>query len=229
MSDLVSTDDLLTALGIPPSTTAKYQRYDLLRLWVEDAIRKYCKWEISAHAGEVEYHNGTGYIDITLNKPYATSVTNVWVDQTGAYGSGPSAFTGTALTQGTDYALVIDSGTTYSKSGIIRRLTNNYMYWFPSDIVYYKSLGGLSYRQGPVWPQGIGNVKVTYSYGFSVIPNDIKLAVTTAVGTAVNSVKYGFPYSSESLGAHSVSVAVAMDPQFGAVRQLLSRYRDSSV
>lgn len=205
-------------------------RYNLLRTQVEAGIKSYCKWGIEAVVGQTDYYDGRGYVDIPLAKPYVTTITAVYLDQTGFYGQGSNAFAAsTLLTAGSDYALKLDSGTALSKSGLLRRLQNNSALWFPSDLVYFQQAGGLSYQRGPYWPAGQGNVKVVYNYGFSTIPDDIKLAVETAVGTIVSSVKYGYPLSGESLGAHSISAHISREPEFGTVRQLLSRYRDTSL
>jgi len=209
-----------------PSTIA---RYDTLRIVAESAVKQFCKWELEP-ATVTEYYDGVGYRDIPLYKPYVSAVASVYLDQNGYYGQGPTAFTGSALIEGQDYAVVRDGATANPfKSALLRRIGVYTGYLWPSDLVYNRYAGGLSYQKPPFWPAGYGNVKVTYTYGFAVIPQDIKLAVATAVGCMANSVKWGYPLTSESLGAHSVGMHIAREPEFGTVRQLLSRYRDTSI
>lgn len=61
------------------------------------------------------------------------------------------------------------------------------------------------------------------------VPPDIKAAVVAAVGVMDKSSRWGYPASSESLGAHSYSLSIGKEPGFGEVRQLLSLWRDSTV
>lgn len=202
----------------------------MLRVQTESAVKTYCKWGLEAVTGQTDYYSGQGYINIPLRKPYVSAVTAVYVDMTGFWGQGTNAFAAaTQLTAGTDYALVYDDGGAFSKSGRLQRLSNVNPWWFPSDLIFAQQSQGLTFWRGPFWPYGQGNIKVVYNYGFSTIPDDIKLAVETAVGTIASSVKYGYPLSSESLGAHSISAHIAREPEFGTVRQILSRYRDTAL
>jgi len=199
----------------------------VLRQQVEAAVKKYVKWDLEAVTGQVEYIDGNGYRDLVLRQPFITGVTDVWVDSTGAYGDGPTPFAAsTKLSKGNDYALVREGG--QGKSGLLRRLTYSTIGFFPSDLFLFRS-GGLGYSKPAYWPVGYGNIKVQYDYGFNPIPDDIKLAVETAVGTIRNTIKYGWPMSSENLSDYSYSLAIARDPVFGDVRQLLSNYRDTSI
>lgn len=215
---LTTTAVVLTGLKLPSSQTT---RVDQLRQQVEKAIKGYCKWEIEAAANQVEFYDGNGYRDIILRQPYVSSIDNVWLDNTGAYGDGPSAFASTSvLTKGTDYVLVKTGAD--GKAGLLRRLTNS-AHYYPSDLVFQRGAGGLSYRRPAYWPAGYGNIKVQYDYGLSTIPADIVLAVTMGVGLIMNSVRSGFPITSESLGDYSYSLS--MEKSWGDVRSILAPYR----
>ncbi len=225
---LISTDNLLTGLRIYSRTPQVVDRYTLLHTLTEAAIKAYVKWEIEAVANHVEYYDGTGYQDIILRQPFVTAINNVWYDPYGAYGQGTNPFPSTTLqTAGSDYALVKET-TGQSKCGLLRRLTNMVLWW-PSDLVFNRMSGALSYRQPASWPVGYGVIKVDYNYGFSTIPSNIQLAVITAVAIMANNSKYGFPLNSENLGAHSYSLTISKDPEFGTVRQLLSQYRNTAL
>lgn len=223
---LITLDELLTTIGIFNATPEQRSRYDLLRLGVEAAIKSYCKWGLEQVAGQIDYYDGNGYLDLPLRFPYVSSVANVWFDPTGFYGTGSNAFSSsTLLTQGRDYSPVFLSAGN-AKNGIIRRLSSPLNWFWPSDWIYWGQPGGLAYVQGPYWPTGLGNLKVEYTYGFSTIPDDIKLAVATAVSIIQNTTKYGYPTQSESLADYSYSLAISRDAEFGTVRQLLGAYRD---
>ena len=224
---LTTTSEIVTALAIKNTSAENLARIDLIRTQVEAAVKSFVKWGIEAVTGQVDYHDGNGYLDIALRQPFISAVTEVKTDQTGAYGNGPSAFAAAALTNGEDYVLKKEGS--LGKSGMLRRLANS-AYWWPSDRIV-AGRGGLSYYSGPYWPLGIGNVKVTYNYGFSTIPDDIKLAVETAMALILKSVKTGGLVSTESLGDYnySLSTGLARDSVFGDVRQLLANYRDGTI
>lgn len=147
-----------------------YNQIDSIRKGMERLFRRYCKWPIEANAGQAsgqfhEYYDGTGYVDVQLRSPFVSKVHNVYLDMQGSYGKASQAFSSsTELTQGQDYSLVLE-GTGISKSGLLRRMSNN-AYWWPSDWVYYRNSGGLAFNKGPFWPRGYGNIKVVYDFGF---------------------------------------------------------------
>jgi len=199
--------------------------YDLLRREAEAGIKQYCKWSLEYVADQVDYYSGGGQVAIPLRRPYVTAVTEVVMDQQGAWGQHNGSFSSTPLTLGVDYALQLDADSG-GKSGLLVRLSSNVGYLFPSDLFYYRNAGGLSYTSYTYWPAGQGNIKVTYNYGFATIPEEIQLAVASAVGALRNTVKYGAMASSESLGAHSISLSIGKEAQFGEVKQLLGTYRD---
>lgn len=167
---LTSTTDVLTALGIFAPTANDTTRYDLLRRSAERAVISYCKWPIEGRVSEIRYYDGVGYKDIVL-QPYTSKIQNVWLDPQGNYGSTTGAFaSNTLLVSGLDYALVFEGAGAgpagqVGRSGLLRKLLNN-VYWFPSDLIYYRGAGGLAYRWPSFWPAGYGNVKVQANWGF---------------------------------------------------------------
>lgn len=243
--DLTSTDELLISLGVVNAADETVRkRYDQLRRRVEEAIRKYCKWGIDAVDDVIEYHSGDGSAAVRLLHPFVRDVADVWLDSNGYFGDGPGAFPAASkLTKGDGYVLVkedtIDMGSQDSlgggsgpeligRSGLIQRLNNTPSGFFPSDLLFYRQPGGLAYRKGAYWPAGVGNIKVQYSYGFKLAPNDIRLAVETAVAVIQHTTRYGFPVGSEGLGDYNYSLAtsIARDSAFGGVRDLLGIYRN---
>lgn len=239
---LVLTKDVMVALGRNPNDPVQFARYDLWRQGVEQAIKNWVKWEIETTT-VTDYYDGMGYQDIVLRRPYVQSVQNVWVDPTGAYGQSPGAFPAASLlTAGQDYALILDGyadagGSVAARSGLLRR-TAYPIPWFPSDLLFYRGAGGLAYHRPAYWPSGWGNIKVQYTFGFTGptagaqgnVPWDLREAVWTGVAIAsLGTAKYGFPVTSENLGAHNFSLSIGEFPEFGTVRQRLSRYRDLTV
>lgn len=220
----MKTEELLLAMGVLSPDVDKLARFNVLREMVEKAIISYVKWDLTLHEDVVEYYDGNGYRDIVLRNPWVAAVSEVRLDVGGAYNQASSAFgANTILTQGRDWALVKDG-----RSGLLRRLTNN-AYWFPSDLVYLRSAGGLAFRGPAVWPACYGGIKVTYTYGFEKVPDDVRLALVTAVSIIKNTTKYGWPVQSESMGDYSYSLAIQQNPEFGTVRQLLASYKDVQI
>ena len=187
---LVTTADVLTALksNATPGTPL-YAQIDLLRRQFEQIIKRWCKWGIESNDGMgygnfLEYYDGKGYLDVILRKPFVSRVSEVLLNQLGAYGTYNQGFpTATALTEGRDYSLVFEQ-TKLCASGILRRLSNNLlnMAWWPSSQVYNQNVGGLSYGRGPYWPGGLGNIRVTHDWGFQ--PSTAPSAGTWAAGVA---------------------------------------------
>jgi hypothetical protein len=189
---LTSTTDVLSALGVRTVDPVTIARYDQLRRMAERSIISYCKWPIvapqlaSGAAGDIRYYSGFDYVDLHI-MPYTASVYEVRLDNTGNYGQNPGSFgSTTVLVSGQDYALVYEGGASAAgqvgRSGILRRLSNQTIFQFPSDLVFYRGSGGLGYRRPATWPRGFGNIRVTSVWGFS---NGVAVsAVSWSSGTA---------------------------------------------
>lgn len=67
---------------------------------------------------------------------------------------------------------------------------------------------------------------ITTNGSLNSVPEDIQLALITAVGQLRSTVKYGGAINNESGGKYNASVNIGMDAMFGTVRQLLSPYRN---
>lgn len=187
---LVTTADILTVLKSSAlSGSAEYRQIDLLRRQFESIIKRWLKWPVEANDGMgygnfIEYYDGKGYMDITLRKPWVVRISEVKLTQLGAYGSYNQGFSAvTALVNGTDYSLVFEQDKK-SASGILRRLTNNLINigWWPAMQIYNQNPGGLSYNRGPLWPGGLGNIRVNYDWGFQ--PSTTLTGATWSGGVA---------------------------------------------
>lgn len=195
----------------------------------ESSIIDYCKRDLRSTT-YTEYHSGrnTPYI-ITRQRPII-SVTNVWLDAGGYGGQGTNPFASdTVLTAGVDYIVMYDKGET-SEAGLIKRIGGfgqQYLGYIPENIVSGKLAG----RKLPTWPRGELNIKVTYTAGYSPIPNSIKYAAQMLAAYMARSLPLGAPLSSESLGQYSYSVGqvdIGTIPELGTVRRALARYREPS-
>ncbi len=142
-----------------------------------------------------EYANGTGTQRILLkHRPvYPTAAPSfaaslpftaltVNADDFGYYGSAPGAFSGPDLVYGSDYCLEIDQTDGSSRSAILIRINR---YWSKPQ----------NRQAGLLTPfvavKAIGNVKVTYTAGYTTdtLPASVRLALDQLVAQ----VRYLFP------------------------------------
>src|SRR5262245_42000736 len=195
---LIPIEELLSLLNVTDRAPATVMRYDLLRQGVEAAVKRWCHWEIEA-ADAVEYLDGQGFRDLPLGRPWVQSVEEVRLDPEGFYGDGLGGFDdATVLQKGVDYVLVTGQG----GRGLLRRLTGA-VEWWPSDVVFAGGPVGLSYQRPLGWPTGYGNLMCTYRFGFDVVPDDVRMAVTQAVSILRYTLQRPVFLTSESLGDYS--------------------------
>lgn len=120
----------------------------------------------------VEYLNGSGDPYLPLGYWPVQSVTSIYLDNAAFWNSASNAFASTTiLGEGTDYALELDTIYSTSKCAIVLRING---VW---DSVYLRD-GGMLSSYGT---NGQGNIKVTYIYGYTSIPEDIQWAATLLV------------------------------------------------
>jgi hypothetical protein len=205
-------------------------------------------------AERTEYHDGYGMPDIVLRVwPVVFSYTGsdgvtvtcepqCWVDPTGYYGDNPDgAFDDdTELEFGSEFTIRRDdsvptsdcvSNATYGRSGILRRLGTS----IRGDVVLGRPASSLAsrYRQA-VWPVGQGNVKVTYTAGYPVMPADITGAALQMAALVYKTKTWGggFINAGARLGEYSRGLVQALNgsgpmaDQVGTFAMMLNPYRD---
>lgn len=227
---LMTTSRMLTMMSLPTNVPAITTRYDALRLAAEQTIKDYVKWGLE-QVTVTEFYNGNGLSELALRWPFASAVGGLWLDPKGYYGKNPSGSfgAGTQLTEGRDFSLRYEDPA-FSKSGVLVRLAGT-SGMFLSDWMASR-WAGTGFRSQPGWTYGQGNLKVTYTYGFAPgnVPSSIEDAVCQTVAITAGSNKLGFPIQSEGIGARNYSLmGISKPPEFSTVRQILSRYRDTSL
>lgn len=164
-----------------------------------------------------EYYDGTGRNTLLLRRRPVTAVESVIVDASGAYGHGPNAFetanapgtfaTGRLLTLGTQYA--------------------------PSSTDATEDNGGLLHRIGGYcWPEGQGNIKVTYTAGYVMIPVDLELAVHQLAAAVREGAQHGGIVGGETLGRYSYRLLEGTADgglMVATARATLARYKECSL
>lgn len=148
-------------------------------------------------AEATEFYQGTGTNQLVLRRRPVTAIGSVYVDDSAYFGFASGAFgSSTLLTAGTDYALAIESSA-FSKSGILYRI---------GDIWPHTTQRLGSELVGGEMP-GLGNIKITYTAGYSTTPDDLKLAgILLARVIMLSSSNGGQLVQSESLEYYSYTL-----------------------
>lgn len=226
-------------LNIDPSVTSQDDWLTRLVAGANAAVQSYCKRNLETQS-YTDYLDGNGLQVLPLRQYPVLSVTAVYLDPAGFYGQGVNAFSSqTLLTVGRDYVPKFgpDSGSR-SNSGLLVRLGGGISGTTLDAIWPWEwRKGTLTARLPPVWPQGVGNVKVQFSAGLGTnpaasggtLPEDLTLAACMVVAFLRRSGPPGGPVISETLGGYSYSLegrlALNQSPELGEARQLLSRFR----
>lgn len=175
-------------------------------------------------ATTTEYISGTGKSFITLRQRPVTSVISVYEDFNGNFGTSPDAFlSSNLLVVGRDYTLDLDTNGTSSHSGILFRINTT---WMEIGRVYVP--GKLSPETGPVY----GNIKVTYTHGYTSIPEDIIFATCMTASYMRRNISVGGDIHSEKLGDYAYKLGGnGLDtrsaiPEIASAHAILSRHRE---
>lgn len=217
---LTSLNEVKIALGIDLTNTKEDATLTALQGGVEAALERLTNRKF-ASANYTEYYNGTNSNVLVLNQTPVYTITSVAIDRSGRWGQNTDGFPTSSVIATDGYYLQKDGpAQAYSESGILIRVEDNWLGFRtrPLDL--------LTLRIVP----GQGNVRVLYTAGYPVIPNDVKLAIWEAVGELRNRKKWGFGtgvLTGESLSASSYSLS-PMDMQvllrIGTVAQILATY-----
>ena len=175
-------------------------------------------------ATTTEYLSGTGKRTITLRERPVTSITSVYEDFNGHYGTSPDSFlTSKLLVAGRDYTLDLDTNGTSSISGLLIRINST---WMEIGRVYVA--GKLSPETGPVY----GNIKVTYTHGYLSGPEDIIFATCMVASYMRRNIGVGGDISSEKLGDYAYKLggngldSRSSIPEIASANAILSRHRE---
>ncbi len=147
-----------------------------------------------------EYYNGTGTQKILLkSRPvFSTPTPACVIDESGAYGTSSGSFTGTPLVWGSDFTLFFDNQEDGScRNGILLRLGT---VW-PNN--YVRSAGLLS----PYTQPGVGNVRITYTAGYTVdtLPAQLRASMNFLIAKMRYLFPLGLDLSSDSYEERSIS------------------------
>jgi hypothetical protein len=212
-----------------------------LNLWLGYAdadIKDYCGWDIEQTTypgaaangrGDSGYYSGDHTQFLRLRHTPVSSITSIYVDNTGYFGQNPGSFPSTALlVAGTDYALEWDgclpgSSTTCSYSGVVTRIPDVWT-------------GGLRRKAGEITPRYIdatGNILVSYVAGFPTVPPAVEMAACMFVAfVRRNAQTGGQQIQSEGQGAYNYSLSSPTAnaiPELGTIKSALARFKRMAV
>jgi hypothetical protein len=223
MPSMLFTDlvELKSQLSIAPNNNSEDK---VLNYWIEqvaDLIEEFLGRKFLKRS-RTEYYSGSGTQQLLLKaRPVFTTPTiEAWVDFDGFWGASSGAFdTSTALTWGDDFSLKIDQDDGTSRSGILVR---NNAFW-PR-----KTIRASPYLS-PFVTSGMGNIKVTYTAGYTVdtLPGDFRLAANLCIARLRSVMPLGVETNSESYEERSISVVTSERLKLLAlVGPMLNRYRN---
>jgi Phage gp6-like head-tail connector protein len=224
-------DQVRTALRI--SDTSQDDVLAQLLPQAEDAVESYTKRKFGYTTGAVEYPRGGGESFTLRHRPVAATGLSVYLDVSGFFGKGTSAFAAdTLLTEGTDYVLERDQADGSSRSGVVTRLgggsVGGPLAWpWQFDL----PRGSLTARLNPRWPSARGCVKVVYTHGYQLtdVPYDLQAAVIELTGWLYRNLRYSGPLQSEHLADYQYQLAQVLHQgplELGTTRSLLAPYRE---
>lgn len=173
---------------------------------VEAGVKMFLRGRrLDSHEIVNEYHDGSGRPTLILKQRPVTAVTEVRVDANGQSGQSATGFgSGTVWTQGDG--------------------------WFARSLKEDESNPG-ELIAGGGWPEGIGNIRVTYTAGYSTVPADVQMAVHMLVARIRADHDKGRPVASETLGSYSYSLLTGKDEgsEMASARAVLMKYRSIAI
>lgn len=214
--------ELKKYLDIDPADTAQDTKLTLMLEHAADLIAEFISRPGLFKKERTEYYAGTGTQKLCLrSRPVFTSPTIlVYEDLGGYFGSVTGSFdtTNTALTYGTDFALMLDQEDGTSRSGILVKIDS---FWEQPNA---REVGFLS----PYIAEAFGNYKVIYTAGYSydTLPSNLRLACNLLVARLKYLFPLGMQMGSESYEERAISFAVDKDYMLGLVRPLIYPYRN---
>lgn len=170
-------------------------------------------------AAATEFYQGSGTAQLVLRRRPVSSIATVHVDDSAYFGFASGAFgSSTLLTAGVDYALDVQTSG-FSRSGILYRIGGR---WPAQPVRDGSELVGGEMA-------GFGNVRVTYTAGYSTTPADLKLAgILLARIIMLTSANGGKMVTSESLEYYSYTLSGSEDAKndLHSVAAIVNAYRE---
>lgn len=174
---------------------------------VTPMIEKYCNRTFDS-AAATEYYSGQPG-DLWLARSPVTAIASVYLKQDMYFGvNAPTS--SDLLVEGDDYIQVKEPGESYGQRlryirfGGGNAFLNAYSMYTGWGTHARRTLSGAGGRIG--WPDGDGNIRVTYTAGYATIPDDLKMAANMLAGFLFAKAQNGGLFATgSSLGPYSES------------------------
>lgn len=206
-SVLTSLANLKRHLGIPASDAAEDTFLQQTLVALDQVVLGWTGRKTFASAAATEYFDGTGRETLCLARRPVTAIAGVWVDGNGRYGYGSGAFPSSSA-------------------------WNVGEHFVPRSLAADETNAGLLQSIRGEWPEGRGNIKVTYTAGYATIPPDIELAVHQLAAIIRESRSRGMVLNSETIGKYSYALlsgakVPGQGPDVVGAAGSLNRYRET--
>lgn len=214
-------NEVKALLEIDPANKAEDKKLGFLIAMASSWIEEYVGRDLELRS-RTEYLHGTGTQKLQLKYRPVYLTPRVWVDDGGYYGSASGAFTDaeSELTYGTDFAIRLDEENTgTSRSGLLIRIND---YW-PRFLANQRGL------LSPFVTEGLGNIKVSYSGGYTqdTLPANIRFAANILVARMRFLFPVGMEVTAESYEDRSINyIGQRKDYLLGLVKPHLHTYRN---
>ncbi len=218
--------------NLPLSVTTEDARIQQLLDGAEEAIWQWIGRERvqGYHPFEqvqsTEYYDGKQRQMLVLRRRPTVSVQAVWVDRSGYYGQNPTAFVDpqTSWNVGTQCALMRNDESE-ANPGILVAFAGVVPSWQGQAVI------------SPAWPAGMGNIKVTYTAGYSSLPLDLVSAICNITAAIRKAAPRGNQLASETLGRYTYTLmrsggkagGTADVNEIGMAISTLARYKEVNV
>lgn len=229
---LVSVDQLKLHANIPLANAVEDARLQQFLDGVEESIWQWIGRErVEGYTPlesvqSTEYYDGNDRQMLVLRRRPVTAVPGVWVDRTGYYGQNASGFVDptTAWVLGQNFALK-RSDQTEGNPGILVAFSGSIPTWRGQA------------QRNPAWPRGQGNIKVTYTAGYTNLPLDLTNAICNVAAYVRKAAPRGMALETETLGRYSYGVlksggkaggTVDAD-EIGMAISTLARYKEVNI
>lgn len=222
-TNLLDLNRLKTHLNISLSDSSQDTFLAQLLDDVWETVQGWCNRKFASQT-YTEYYDGTGRQELLLRKRPLTAIDGVWMDQIGFYGQGPGGFdpVQTLLQPGTDYFAENFEQNETNPSKLVM-ITNP---WAFGVLSVGEPIGG----PRSVWYLGRGNVKVTYTAGYTTCPNDLELACFQLCAMVKNSRPIGDFKGSVTMGKTAYQIVTNEQSQeVGRIRSILGRYTECAI
>lgn len=231
---VVTLEQLKSSIGIPLANTTEDVPLQLFLDGVEEGIWNWLgRYRVPnpgnpphnpfAQLQTTEFYDGTDRQYLILKRRPVISVQGVWVDRQGYYGTNANGFTNpdTAWTIGQDFA----------PSNVDESEGNGGMLCaFAGSIPTWQGQA----QRNPGWPRGQGNIKVTYTAGYTTFPMDLVVAICLVASGVRNSAARGTQLASETIGRYAYqlldgskrAMGTSEFDDIGQAKSTLARYRE---